>query len=132
VVAANNDLLIVDDDPDIVNSLKAALSANGYQAKTANSVRMAMEAISTSAPAIVFLDYYLPGDNPDVFVLKARKLYPQLLIVLMTAGRDAAEKAKNIGLHYYLSKPFSLEALLEVVRRGMAISGSRWAEKVTG
>ena len=128
MMVASKAFLIVDDDPDIVNAMEAALATNGYQAKIAHNVHAAMDAISTTAPAIVFLDYYLAGDNPAAFVRKARSLYPQLPIVLMTAARDAAEKAKNVGLHYYLPKPFQLEALLEVVRRGTDASAA-WAEK---
>lgn len=116
----NKLILIVDDDPDIVSAMQCGLVARGYDVRVARNVAPAMEIISTAAPAIVFLDYYLAGDNSAEFVRKAQALYPGMPIILMTAADSACERAKNIGLAYYLQKPFELENLLEVVRRCIA------------
>jgi DNA-binding NtrC family response regulator len=116
----NKLILIVDDDPDIVSAMQTGLDAQGYDVKIAHHVASAMEIISTAAPVIVFLDYYIAGDNPAEFVRKAKSLYPGMPIILMTAANSACDKAKNVGLAYYLQKPFELENLLEVVRRCIA------------
>ena len=122
---ANKFILIVDDDPDILNAMEMALSLEGFQVTAANNVATALKAIAQVAPSIVFLDYYLAGDNPAAFVRRARDLYPQITIVLMTGAPDAGEKAKNVGLAYYLPKPFALDNLLGVFRRCLAREAQR-------
>jgi DNA-binding NtrC family response regulator len=115
----SNLILIIDDDAEIVRAMEIGLTLEGFEVRVAGHVAPAMEVISNAAPAIVFLDYYLAGDNPAEFVRKAKTLYPDMPIILMTAADSASDKAKNVGLAHYLQKPFELERLQHVVRRCM-------------
>lgn len=115
----NRPILVVDDDPEIVRALQVALTHAGYEVRIANNVAAALDAVQVAAPAIVFLDYFLAGEQPGDFVKSARAVYPSMPIVLMTGASDAHEKAKSIGLAFYLPKPFELTAISEVLRRCM-------------
>ena len=112
-------ILVIDDDSDILGAMAAALSHEGYQVIVASNVATALTSIPAVTPAIVFLDYYLAGASPAEFVRTIRVRYPNLPIVLMTGASDAAEKAKRVGLAFYLKKPFDMNILLEVVRKCM-------------
>ncbi len=120
---ASLDVLIAEDDGDIRLAVRSLLEAEGYTCAEAEDGRAAVEAARQSPPRLVLLDLMMP--EVDGFAA-ARQLRsdPQthdvpihcLTALTNPAAREAAYEA---GCNGYLTKPFSVDELLEAVSRGV-------------
>jgi two-component system OmpR family response regulator len=107
-------LLVVDDEPDIVELLSASLKYHGYEVATANSGRQAMEEARRFRPDMILLDVMMPElDGFDV--LRRLRGEGTRTPVLFLTARDATEdkiKGLTLGGDDYVTKPFSLSEIL--------------------
>jgi DNA-binding response OmpR family regulator len=115
-VGAVKRVLIVDDDPNVVEVIAANLEAEGYQVETAVDGGDAWERLIAEPPDLVVLDWMLPGRN-GLDLLADLRRHPQtrhIPVVLLTAkARDEEIWAGwQAGADYYLTKPFKVEQLL--------------------
>jgi len=117
---ATDYLLIVEDDPDILRLLDAALTFRGYRVVTAHNGREGLEAIQTKRPTIVIADIMMP--KLDGFGLVHRiRINPQtrdIPVVFITAtyvAREDREFALSIGATRFLQKPIDLEKFLGMI-----------------
>jgi two-component system KDP operon response regulator KdpE len=121
-------ILVVEDDPEIVEALRRGLTGHGYDVSAAQTGQAAFTALAQRPPDVVLLDLGLPdGDGIDL-VLKVRKL-GALPILVISARHQETEKVKllDAGADDYLTKPFSVSELLARIRvalrhRGTALS----------
>jgi len=105
-------LLLVDDDPAILDSLSIHLSADGYRVTTVESGEAALEAMRHELPAIAIVDLMMPG--MDGFETSRRlKRHADIPIVVLTAVNTDAVKVRAIELYAddYVTKPFSYAEL---------------------
>ncbi len=114
-------ILIVDDDPGILNSFEVSLASQGYQTMLAKNGQQALKIIksmikSTKPLKLMVTDFLMPGMNGIELILSARKIKPDLEFVLITAYGNSVvrEKARKLGL--YIEKPFAPEQLLSKSR----------------
>jgi CheY-like chemotaxis protein len=110
-------IVVVDDEPDICEALELALGLEGYRVSAVTNRDAALRLVTDADPAVIFLDYRMPGLDPHQFVHQLKKLESTAAVVLMTAGKDPAERARELGLKYHLSKPFELDVMLDLVRK---------------
>jgi two-component system OmpR family response regulator len=107
-------LLVVDDEPDIVELLSASLKYHGYEVATAGSGRQAMEEARRFRPDMILLDVMMPElDGFDV--LRRLRGEGTRTPVLFLTARDATEdkiKGLTLGGDDYVTKPFSLSEIL--------------------
>jgi two-component system, OmpR family, response regulator len=107
-------LLVVDDEPDIVELLSASLKYHGYEVATAASGREAMEEARRFRPDMILLDVMMPElDGFDV--LRRLRGEGTRTPVLFLTARDATEdkiKGLTLGGDDYVTKPFSLSEIL--------------------
>jgi two-component system OmpR family response regulator len=107
-------LLVVDDEPDIVELLSASLKYHGYEVATAASGRQAMEEARRFRPDMILLDVMMPElDGFDV--LRRLRGEGTRTPVLFLTARDATEdkiKGLTLGGDDYVTKPFSLSEIL--------------------
>lgn len=112
-------VLVVDDEPNIVLSLRYLMSKAGYRVCVATDGEAALEAIERERPDLVLLDLMIPKrDGYDVCqTLRADPRHRELPVVMLTArGREIdREKGLALGATAYLTKPFSTRELLEMV-----------------
>jgi two-component system, OmpR family, response regulator len=114
-------ILIVEDDPDIRYIMCAALGDAGHQVEAAGDGRAALESAIRRAPALVVLDWHLPELPGEAVAAGLRALYGDgLPILLVSATHGVGRIARRTGAFGYLSKPFSLAALLDGVEEGLA------------
>ncbi|MGW1169103.1 response regulator transcription factor [Streptomyces sp. NPDC002550] len=111
-------VLVVDDDPPMLELLTTALGYEGWTVRSARDGRGAIRAAREFRPDAVVLDVMLPDmDGPDVLT-RLRSELPELLILLLssTSQEDLEERFAGLaaGGDGYITKPFSLE---EVVAR---------------
>ena len=115
-------ILIVDDDPGILNSFEISLASQSYQTMLAKNGQQALKIIKSSIKntkplKLMVTDFLMPGMNGIELILSARKIKPNLEFVLMTAygNHDVKQKALKLGIGRYIEKPFTPESLLKVV-----------------
>ncbi|HUE97844.1 MAG TPA: response regulator [Anaerolineales bacterium] len=127
--AATDYLLIVEDDPDILELLDATLTFKGYRVVTARNGREGLEAIKLKRPAIIIADIMMP--MLDGFGLVHRiRIDPEtrdIPVVFITAAyvtREDREFALNLGATRFLQKPVDLERFLgtiaEILEHGLS------------
>jgi two-component system OmpR family response regulator len=107
-------LLVVDDEPDIVELLSASLRFAGYDVATAGSGKEALDMASTFRPDLVLLDVMMPGIDGFTVLSRLRGEGHQVPVLFLTA-RDATEdkvRGLTTGADDYVTKPFSLSEVL--------------------
>ena len=111
-------VLVVDDDPDILDALSEILEVEGYTVERARNGREALQRIEQAIPDLVLLDLMMPVMDGSEF---ARNLAPGARppIIVLSADRNVSTKAREIGALGWLAKPFELSDLLAAVKRAV-------------
>ena len=114
----NRSILAIDDDPAILDLVQFALEDAGYEVLPAHDGHEALELLASVSPSAILLDMRMPRVNGWEFAKAySQKPDPHAPIVVMTAGRDAKDAARDIGAECHLSKPFDVDDLIDVVRQ---------------
>ena len=111
-------ILIVDDEKNIVSSLKGILADEGYDVSVADDGLDALDIIQSDPPDLLLLDIWLPGMD-GIEVLKTVKTYHPNIEVLIMSGHgtiDTAVKATKLGAYDFIEKPFSMDLLTQSVQ----------------
>jgi DNA-binding response OmpR family regulator len=117
-------VLLVDDEPNILLSLKFLMEKEGCEVLVAQNGDEAMAVARQHLPDLVVLDVMLPSPN-GYEVCQAMRADPQLAglyILMLTAKSNPAEREKGLamGADDYVSKPFSNRELVDKVRAVLA------------
>lgn len=109
-------VLIVDDEADIVSTVKYRLEFCGFEVITAANGKEGLEKAANEKPDIILLDISMPVMNGHE-VLERLKSYPELKdipVIMLTAYSDAKDiaKAANLGIAGYITKPFDFSELM--------------------
>lgn len=113
-------IFVVDDDVSIGEILSMMLEMEGYTVNSFNSGKSGIAKAHAEKPDIVLLDYFLPGESAEDIIKNLRKSAGQdLPILLMSASRQAEEKAEKLEVNEFISKPFHREKLLESIARNI-------------
>ena len=107
-------ILICDDEPRMTASIKALLSASGYDASSTNDPRHALTLIHAESPDLVVLDVMMPGMTGFEVIEAVDREFCDAGFIIVTgeASIDSAVKAIRSGANDYLRKPFEPEELL--------------------
>jgi two-component system OmpR family response regulator len=111
-------LLVVDDEPNIVELLSASLRYAGFEVATAGGGQQALEVARAFRPDLLVLDVMMPGLDGFGVVSRLRGEGQRMPVVFLTA-RDATEDKVNgltLGGDDYITKPFSLEEVIARIR----------------
>jgi two-component system OmpR family response regulator len=120
-------LLVVDDEPDIVELLSASLRFAGFEVSTAASGQEALTLAATFRPDLVILDVMMPGLDGFSVLSRLRGEGHQVPVLFLTA-RDATEdkvRGLTTGADDYVTKPFSLSEV--IARIGAVLRRARVA-----
>ena len=113
-------ILVVDDDPDMVELLRATLRGAGYTVHTAVNGEQALAAAAESSPDLILLDVVLPqGSGYSVCEKLRRKAATAAIPVLMMTvlpGEFPRMVGAEAGANDYLKKPFQIPELLARVK----------------
>ena len=115
---------IIDDDRSIRWVLEKALTRESIAFKSFASADEALAELGAEAPQVVVSDIRMPGESGLKLLQRAKELYPQLPVIIMTAYSDleSAVAAFQGGAYEYLPKPFDVDHALELIRRALAES----------
>jgi two-component system chemotaxis response regulator CheY len=115
-------ILVVDDDPDILEALSEILEAEGFEIRRARNGKEALERLEPDPPRLILLDLMMPVMDGWEFAQRMRQK-PQAIssipLIVLSADRNVGSKASDIGAVGHLAKPFELNDLLELVRRSL-------------
>jgi EAL domain-containing protein (putative c-di-GMP-specific phosphodiesterase class I)/CheY-like chemotaxis protein len=112
-------LLLVDDEPNVLSSLKRLLHREGYRILTAEHGREALELLASNDIGVVISDARMPGMDGGELLGKVRELYPQVVRMMLSGYTDlkAVTTAVNRGeLFCFLTKPWEAAELVSTVR----------------
>jgi DNA-binding response OmpR family regulator len=106
-------VLIIDDDKDLLNGLKALLSNKGYNIQTVSEGASALPATRDFRPDAIILDVHMPdlGGKEICQQLKQNKATRKIPIIMISADSDERDILKNCPADEFLEKPFSLRML---------------------
>ena len=112
-------ILVADDDPDIVNIVAMSLEAQGYAVFKAANGQEAVEQARQHTPDLIFMDMMMPvlSGYEAVSELKADETTRGIPIVGLSAKAmaDDMERALNVGIDGYITKPFRISQILSTV-----------------
>lgn len=113
-------ILIVDDDPNICDSLAQVLRAENYAVRLADDGDEAVRQFLQGPPDLVLLDLNMPNRNGwEAFQIMVQ-LYPYLPVIVITARPDQARRAAEVGIDVLLEKTLDIPSLLEAIRKLLA------------
>ncbi len=114
-------ILVVDDDPDILNAMRLALEESGAKVTTAGDGDQAIAMAESCAPDLVVLDAMLPKRSGFLVMDKLKspqnERKPRVIMITGAAGKRHQAWAESRGVDGYLAKPFRMERLVESAER---------------
>jgi CheY-like chemotaxis protein len=110
-------ILVVDDDPGIVNLLELALIDEGYSVRAAGNGKDALEQIGAFHPDLILLDLNMPVMDGWEFCerLRSRGAEGAVPIIVMTAAQESPTRSFDVGAQGFLGKPFDLDSLFGAI-----------------
>ena len=113
-------IYIVDDEEIIRDGITMALESD-YRVKTFTTAESALKAINKSQPDLVLLDIGLPGMSGIEALEEIKNLYPEILIIMITAFEDiqAVISAMKFGAYDYVVKPIHMDALRVTIKNAL-------------
>ena len=113
-------ILLVDDDAEIIESLRLALEANGYNVLVARDGNQGLALSERENPDLVILDMMMPKRSGFLVLEKMRRTRDTpMRVIMITANEGTRHKAyaEMLGVDDYLRKPFPMDRLIESVQR---------------
>jgi DNA-binding NtrC family response regulator len=114
-------VLVLDDEPDMVENCARILKRAGYQCLTSTDPHRALALIEAERPDLLLTDLKMPGLDGMEVLRRAREIDPALPVIVITAfaSIESAVAAIKDGAFDYLPKNFSVDQLRVAVERGM-------------
>ncbi len=117
---AKKRILIVDDDPDILDVLRLSIPEEEYEVVEAHDGEEALDKVYERPPDLIILDYVMPKMDGPTLCLKLKKdvLLRHMPIIMLTGKSEVKDKVKGLdaGADDYVVKPFEPEELLARIR----------------
>lgn len=122
-------ILIVDDEAGMREFLSIFLEREGFQVESAHDGQEALQAAKRTPFDLIISDLRMPGMDGVRLLEGLRKFQPEVPVILMTAyaSADSAIEAMKLGAHDYLTKPFRVEEIKQIVTRALEVKADRGA-----
>jgi two-component system alkaline phosphatase synthesis response regulator PhoP len=113
-------ILVVDDEPSIINLVTAYLKPEGYEVYTATDGNAGLKAARTFKPDLIILDLMLPGID-GIELLSRLRRESDVYVIMLTARTDETDKivGLSVGADDYVTKPFSPRELVARVKAAL-------------
>ena len=118
--AGGRRILLVDDDPEIVESMRTVLESRGYSILVARDGNQGLVMAEKESPDLVVLDMMMPKRSGFLVLEKLRRSSPNpVRVIMITANEGSRHKAyaEMLGVDDYIRKPFAMDRLLASVDR---------------
>ena len=114
-------VLIVDDEPAILNCLSRELNLSGCEVETALDAEGGLSVLAQRPVAVVISDYQLPGLSGVDFLERVKKIYPEIVRIALSGGVDFNVITENVNrgaIFKFIAKPWDRDLLQETVEEG--------------
>ncbi len=113
-------ILVIDDEPSIVNLVEAYLKPEGYQVYTAADGNAGLKSARAFKPDIIVLDVMLPGID-GIELLSRLRRESQVYVIMLTARTEETDKivGLSVGADDYMTKPFSPRELVARIKAAL-------------
>ena len=118
--SAKKRVLLVDDDAEIIETMKYTLEAKGYETLIARDGNQGLAMAEREDPDLVILDMMMPKRSGFLVLEKLRRTRPvPMRIIMITANEGSRHKAyaEMLGVDDYIRKPFAMDRLIDSVGR---------------
>jgi DNA-binding response OmpR family regulator len=124
-MADQKTILLVDDDRELIEGLRALLEKQGYKVIQANDGHQAKSVIYNQRPDLVILDMMMPrmGGYPVLEHFRGKPDVPPIIMITANEGSRHKAYAEYLGVVDYIRKPFAMERLLDAVNKAFAQTG---------
>lgn len=113
-------VLLVDDDPEIIESMRTVLESKGYEIIVARDGNQGLLMAERENPDLVVLDMMMPKRSGFLVLERIRRSHPvPMRVIMITANEGSRHKAyaEMLGVDDYIRKPFAMDRLLDSVQR---------------
>lgn len=107
-------IMIIDDEPSILQSLGGLLSDEGFEVMTASNGYEGLKMIEQESPDLVLLDIWMPGIDGIETLKEIKKIHPFLPVIIITGhgNIETAVKATKLGAFDLIEKPLSIDKII--------------------
>jgi putative two-component system response regulator len=118
------DIVVVDDDPYVLESVSTLLSEYKYSVVSCNSGEKALKALLKNESVLILTDIKMPGMTGIELLEKIHSIYPKMPVILMTgyADLELAIDAIKKGAFDFITKPYNADHLLHTVDKALRYS----------
>ena len=113
-------VLLVDDDPEIIESMRTVLESKGYEILVSRDGNQGLLMAERENPDLVVLDMMMPKRSGFLVLERLRRSHPvPMRVIMITANEGSRHKAyaEMLGVDDYIRKPFAMDRLLDSVQR---------------
>lgn len=120
-------ILIVDDDQELSDGLRAVLESQGHRVIQARDGQQGRNLVYKETPDLMILDMMMPrmGGYPVLEHFKGKEDAPPIIMITANEGSRHKAYAEYLGVVEYIRKPFAMEKLLEAVRKGLEVGAEK-------
>lgn len=110
-------ILVVDDEPVVVEISKRKLEEKGFEVQTAGNGKEAFQRLKAKIPDLILLDIQMPQMNGYTFIMEKVRIpeYTDIPVIVLTAYNEMEPLFKRHGIKAYLLKPLKLQDLIAKV-----------------
>lgn len=114
-------ILIVDDEPSILQSLGGLLTDEGFEITTASNGYEALQSIEGDAPDLILLDIWMPGIDGLETLKEIKQNYPHIQVILITGHGtiETAVQATKLGAFDFIEKPLAIERVIVAINNAL-------------
>jgi len=114
-------VMIVDDEPSILKSLRGLLSDEGFEVVTADNGYEALKLIDQESPDLVLLDIWMPGIDGIETLTEIKKDNPHIQVIMITGHGtiETAVRATKLGAYDFIEKPLSIDKVIVAINNAL-------------
>ena len=114
-------ILIVDDEPSILQSLSGLLADEGFEIETAQNGYEGLKIVEEESPDLVLLDIWMPGIDGIETLKEIKKNYPTIPVIIITGHGtiETAVKATKLGAYDLIEKPLSIDNIIVTINNAL-------------
>jgi DNA-binding NtrC family response regulator len=120
-------ILVIDDEPNILTTVRRNLELEGYHVEVAGNAQLGLAKVAESDIDLVLLDVMMPGEGGLEVLPKLRVASPDTVVVMMSGNAtiETAVQATKGGAHDFIEKPLSGDKLLLTVQNALGFARLR-------
>ncbi len=124
---ARSTLLVIDDEPNILTTVRRSLELEGYAVEVAANGASGLAKLADNDIDLVLLDVMMPGESGIEVLPKIRVASPETIVVMMSGNAtiETAVQATKAGAHDFIEKPLSGDKLLLTVQHALTFARLR-------